>query len=929
MKHNMNRIFTTMALLVLTTITAWAEQKVKITVTPANSGTVNYAVNNGVCTLTAVPAEGYYLTVDNLTAVATLDGGAVQSPRRTIDVVDGTPVAITHATGDDPSATTTYTIEMPADANLNVEVTAEFQARTSIEGATVTVAVPEGGIIFNGSEQKPAIASVVLATGTALTSADYTVSGYSNNINAGDNAEVTVVGQGKYVGSATGTFTINPARATLSYDKSEVTTAINVTPTWPVLDNPQGAIVEFTSSNLDVATVDENGSVKIKATGETIIKAAINDHNYQYADASYTLTVTSYAYNLKIDGMVVTDDNREELFDKSVMFDGKSTLTLTDAQISGIESGLDELDIYVIGNNIIDSNTEYAIWDMTGGKQYLHIYTDMTEPGTLELSSNNQVVSGFKEISVKEPMAIIDPDYVEALNEEEVSYALLGTPIDPIVDNHNKTNNVDYGSGDPKDPLTNIVIDDVLYTLNDLQTEGLDDDGIYNGMLIINSVMTDDQVEEAIQMIPTTEEYANTFKGITFMVPAGSGTVTITAMTQDGHALCVKIGNHWPIPIQTGGKLLTQEISYSCTSATYVYIYHVLMPSTASAPAEGSHRIGPKASVTTGVTGLSVSASNVDTPPGGMPDYLSFSRADLVMPKDGIGHIIVENDNITDLDEDAFSDLAIAAHAPQRASQNYDITYIDLRGTSITGKEFSREEGPFKGLPETTFVYLPAGNEVSSPNMVVGSVCNEMLLGDGNHTFECAEEGFVAGHAVLERWFPADEKHPVYVPFDIKDSEKYGVFFEYNGVSDGMATMKKATTVAANMPYYLQAKEGGVEIIEGTSVNVNPVTNIPSTGMIGTYKPKWLPDAYYYDNGTKMFQKGADVIPFEAYLNIEGSAPLYVWWEGEEKPTAVDVICGNNGIDNDRWYSLDGRQLQQQPVQKGIYLKNGKKHIVK
>ena len=53
------------------------------------------------------------------------------------------------------------------------------------------------------------------------------------------------------------------------------------------------------------------------------------------------------------------------------------------------------------------------------------------------------------------------------------------------------------------------------------------------------------------------------------------------------------------------------------------------------------------------------------------------------------------------------------------------------------------------------------------------------------------------------------------------------------------------------------------------------------------------------------------------------------WWEGEEKPTAVDVVRRNNEIGNNRWYSLDGRQLQQHPVEKGIYLKNGKKYIVK
>lgn len=1009
MKHNMNRILTTMALLVLTTMTTWAEQKVNVTVTPANSGSVTYAVSNGVCTLTANPADGYYITVDNLKAVATLDGGAVQSPRRRIDVVDGTPITVSHATGDDPSGTTTYTIAMPEDANLNVEVTAEFQARTSIEGATVTVVVPEGGIIYNGEEQKPAIASVVLATGATLTSTDYAVSGYANNINVGNNAEVTVTGKGKYKGSATGkfaigkadfsmvtigaiadqtftgaeikpavtvtfngksvsedeynvaysdnvnagiatvtltskdknfstaktktaTFKINPAKATLSFDKFVLTAAVNERPEWPVLSNPQGVNVAYTSSKPEVAEVDKDGLVTMKGTGETTITAAINDLNYQFTEASYTLTVTSYAYKLKINGIVVTEENRLQLFDKSVMFDGVATLTLTNAHISGIESGLDALEIYVIGDNFIESETAYAIWDMTGGEQSLYIYTDMTEPGRLSLSSNTQVVSGFKGIDIKKPMTIIAPDYMEALNEADNTFAVLGTPLDPFVDNGNKNNNVDYGSGGGDvggKTLKNIIIDNVLYTLNDMQQPGKEDDGFDNGMLIINSVMDDDGLEKAIEMKPGSTEYAENFKGITFMVPAGSGTITVTAYTKIGHALCVKVGDLFEENIETKGELKTVEITYACESATYVYIYHIQLSDVAGAPAEGNHRIGPKATVSTGVTGLSVKALSVDTPPKGMANYLSLSRDDLRIPEGGVGHIVVINDKITDLNNDAFADLTGATvSAPQRASRNSDITYIDLRGTSITGKEFSREEGPFKGLPETTFVYLPAGNEVSSPNMVVGSVCNEMSLGDGNRTFECAEGGFTAGRAVLERWFPADEKYPIYVPFEIKDPEKYGMFFEYNGISEGMATMKKTTAIAANTPYYLQAKEGGVDIIEETGVNVNPVTSIPSTGLIGTYKPEWLPNAYFYDNETKMFQKGADVMPFEAYLNIAGSAPLSVWWEGEKKPTAVETITVD-GNDEGKWYSLDGRQLQQQPVEKGIYLKNGKKYIVK
>lgn len=1017
MKHNMNRILTTMALLVLTTMTAWAEQKVNITVTPANSGSVTYAVSNGVCTLTAKPADGYYITVDNLKAVATLDGGAVQTPQRRIEVVDGTELEVTPATGDDPSAETTYTIVMPEDANLNVEVTAEFQARTSIEGATVTVVVPEGGIIYNGEEQKPAIASVVLATGATLTSADYAVSGYANNINVGNNAEATVVGQGKYKGSATGTFTIgkadfstvtiaaigaqtytgaeikpavtvtfngkavaddeysvsysdnvnagtatvtltskdknfstaktkaatfkiNPAEATLSFDKTELTAAVNETPEWPVLSNPQGANVAYTSSRPEVATVDEEtGLVTMKTTGETIITAAINDHNYQGADASYKLIVTSKAYKLKIDGIVVTDDNREDLFDKSVMFDGVATLTLTKAHISGIESGLDELEIYVIGDNIIESETAYAIWDMTGGEQSLYIYTDMTEPGRLELYSKTQVVSGFKEIDIKEPMTIIDPDYMEALNEADNTFAVLGTPMDPIVTANNKSTIVDYsvassaGSGGVSDKkLTNVIVDNVLYTLDDKQEPGLNDDGYADGMLVINSVTNQEGLEEAIKLKPGSPEYANKFKGVTFMVPAGFGEISFTVLTKEGHALCVNVGGDDPRYYQSSDIPEFFTRPYSCTSATYVYIYHVDRSNISSAPAEGNHRIGPKASVSTGITGLSVSANCIDTPPGGKPNYVSFSRDDLMIPEGGIGHIVVSNDDITDVDEDAFGALTGAtSNAPERAAQNYDITYIDLRGTSITGKVFSREEGPFKGLPETTFVYLPAGNETTSPNMVVGSVCNEVQLGDKQHRFEVAEGGFTTSKASLNRPFTVGQKQPVYLPFDIQAPERYGTFYEFDSFTNGVVKMKKATTVEANKPYYLQRSEDGEGLIVEDGVTLKPLGSVEQSQFVGTYEPKIISgDCYTYDNYLRMFFQATSkrVSPFEAYLtNLNGqNEMLTTQWEGE--PTAVRTVTAESG-DEGKWYTLDGRLLQHQPVERGIYLKNGKKYIVK
>ena len=111
----MNKFLTIAALLMLTTLGVRAAQNVNIVVTPSDAGTVTYQITGatngagGVCTLTVTPASGYYLTVENLTATTSLDGGGVQAPRRadgTIDVNSETLTITATNTSADPSSVT-------------------------------------------------------------------------------------------------------------------------------------------------------------------------------------------------------------------------------------------------------------------------------------------------------------------------------------------------------------------------------------------------------------------------------------------------------------------------------------------------------------------------------------------------------------------------------------------------------------------------------------------------------------------------------------------------------------------------------------------------------------------------------------------------------------------------------------------------------
>ena len=169
------------------------------TVTPRVSET------NGVCTLTVTPASGYY--IDIITAEKTIEGGMAQAPRRrTTPGMDNYLQVTAPQSPYDPSDVTIWTFTMPA-SDYNVEVIANFKARTSIAGATLNLTLPQGGFVFDGEAKEPAV--TVTLGGSTLASSNYTVD-YSNNIDAGT-ATVTVTGKNTYTGTATKNFTIGKA----------------------------------------------------------------------------------------------------------------------------------------------------------------------------------------------------------------------------------------------------------------------------------------------------------------------------------------------------------------------------------------------------------------------------------------------------------------------------------------------------------------------------------------------------------------------------------------------------------------------------------------------------------------------------------------------------------------------------------------------
>ena len=275
----------------MTTASVWAgEVTVKTLLNGVESSTVGSVTprvseTNGVCTLTVTPASGYY--IDIITAEKTIEGGMAQAPRRrTTPGMDNYLQVTAPQSPYDPSDVTTWTFTMPA-SDYNVEVIANFKARTSIAGATLNLTLPQGGFVFDGEAKEPAV--TVTLGGSTLASSNYTVD-YSNNIDAGT-ATVTVTGKNTYTGTATKNFTIGKAElsnATVSLAGWTYGDAANT----PVLRGNLGdGTVNYFYANAEAPSLEYTTDVPTNA-GNYSVKAVIAETaNYQGKEVTNTFSI--------------------------------------------------------------------------------------------------------------------------------------------------------------------------------------------------------------------------------------------------------------------------------------------------------------------------------------------------------------------------------------------------------------------------------------------------------------------------------------------------------------------------------------------------------------------------------------------------------------------------------------------------------------
>lgn len=131
---------------------------------------------------------------------------------------------------------------------------------------------------------------------------------------------------------------------------------------------------------------------------------------------------------------------------------------------------------------------------------------------------------------------------------------------------------------------------------------------------------------------------------------------------------------------------------------------------------------------------------------------------------------------------------------------------------------------------------------------------------------------------------------------------------------------------------------GNAVILKSTAANVT-LTKTSATGTLADNDLKGVDVATNKSNvyclnknGTVVgfYKYTGDVPAHRAYIESISSARMFSLGDGDA--TGIVSMEEGRGIKEngtDEWYSLDGRQLNAQPTRKGVYVKDGKKVVIK
>ena len=137
-------------------------------------------------------------------------------------------------------------------------------------------------------------------------------------------------------------------------------------------------------------------------------------------------------------------------------------------------------------------------------------------------------------------------------------------------------------------------------------------------------------------------------------------------------------------------------------------------------------------------------------------------------------------------------------------------------------------------------------------------------------------------------------------------------------------------------------KEAAVKF-GGKTIDYNPeyyTSDAAGNEYHGVYENTELQeDGYWYLSGGKFYNAGAYYRAYKVPVSISalggyvyavaGAAARILVEEPDGSTTSINTITGETTNSADSWYSVGGMKLNAQPTQKGVYINNGKKVVIK
>ena len=167
-------------------------------------------------------------------------------------------------------------------------------------------------------------------------------------------------------------------------------------------------------------------------------------------------------------------------------------------------------------------------------------------------------------------------------------------------------------------------------------------------------------------------------------------------------------------------------------------------------------------------------------------------------------------------------------------------------------------------------------------------------------------------------------------------------------------TFKAATAIAAGVPYLVKWDAAGTDFtsptFSGVTINATATTTVSDADgdlqevqMVGSYSPVPVvaddKSILFLGEANTLYYSSIDrdIRSCRAYFSVPyikqnagAKARAFVLnFDGEEATGILEVSADFDEKKDDTWYSLDGVRLNGKPTQRGLYINNGKKTLIK